>query len=413
MKARVNVVYLTMTVNLMVSPAIAQTLTTLHNFTGGSDGTYPYGPVVVGDGGVLYGTTQSGGEKNRGTVFAVTPPAAAGGEWTETVLYSFQAGTDGAIPNAPLTIGKGGALYGTTSLGGANDLGAVFEVAPPQAVGGKWTERVIYSFGHDAGGSMPNGGLTAGAAGVLYGTTGSDGISNCGTVFQLLPPISPTGFWTMTAIYSFAGSSDGCTPLAGVVTGAEGVLYGTTYAGGTSNLGTVFSLTPPAGTDSNWRESLLYSFSGIDGSGPATGVIVSPGGLLYGTTGYGGSADGGTIYSLTPPATLSGSWTERVMVDFQTDTPHGPGPWPATPVLGAGGTVYDTTGSGGAPEQGTAFALKLTSPGGLWQEILLHTFTPGQGFHPNGLTIGGRGVLYGTTWYGGPFGYGTVFALTE
>jgi uncharacterized repeat protein (TIGR03803 family) len=148
-------------------------LTPIYNFTGTGDGANPQSPVVVGEGGVLYGTTEFGGAHSAGTVFSMTPPASPGGAWTENVLYSFQSGTDGAYPNSRLVIGRGGVLYGTTNGGGnyfgtARGNGTVFSLTPPASPGGQWTEAVIHIFGNTPNdGIVPTSGLALGPQGVV------------------------------------------------------------------------------------------------------------------------------------------------------------------------------------------------------------------------------------------------------
>src|SRR5579863_8223258 len=101
-------------------------LTTIHNFMGGNDGSIPLGPLIISSGGVLYGTTEYGGTKDQGTVFSLNPPAIPGGTWTHTVLYSFQGSpSDGKYPATRLVIGSGGVLYGTTTEGGPSGYGTV------------------------------------------------------------------------------------------------------------------------------------------------------------------------------------------------------------------------------------------------------------------------------------------------
>jgi uncharacterized repeat protein (TIGR03803 family) len=210
-------------------------LTTLHKFKGGKhDGEYPYANIVVGSDGVLYGTTLYGGTYDAGTVYSLTPPAAPGGAWTETVLYSFD---DGGLYGA-VAIGSGGVLYGTTWGGGNN--GTVFSLTPPASPGGAWTESVLYqfTFGGSAG-AGPYAGVVIDTNGVLYGATYDGGLfpqnicnSGCGAVFSLSPPASPGGAWTETTLHTFTGDStgyaDGATPAGGLVLCAGGVLYGTT-----------------------------------------------------------------------------------------------------------------------------------------------------------------------------------------
>jgi uncharacterized repeat protein (TIGR03803 family) len=381
-------------------------LTTLYNFTGASDGGNPAAPLVIGEGGVLYGTTSGGGTSNAGTVFSLTPPTSSGGSWTETVLYNFQDGDDGGDPKASLVIGSSGVLYGTTSEGGSRNDGTVFSLTPPPSgSGGQWTEAVLYTPP-----SPSWGGLAIDPAGVLYGATADDPE----TVFALVPPASPGGAWAASVLSRFDGSSGGCIPEGGVVVGAGGVLYGTTSDCGSTGGGTVFALSPPATPGGGWGYTVLHTFAGLAGGGnPVTGVVIGAHGVLFGTTSQGGTPQGGgTAYLLAPPTAPGVAWDEVVLHVFSPVSEHFANPGPLT--LGANGTVYGTTANGGDSFDGTAYVLlPPAAPGDAWTEVLLHTFTGGDGIGPTGLVNGSGGVLYGTTKSGGAYGYGTVFALTE
>ena len=168
------------------SPSGSWTETLLHTFTGGSDAANPYVGVTVGSGGVLYGASQYGGTFGGGAVFAVTPPASAGGLWTETVLQSFTfAGRDGQGPVAGIVIRPGGNVCSTAPDGGASDKGVVFCLQQPASPGGAWTEVVLHSF-RGSDGANPVGALTIGAGKVFYGVTSNGGASNHGTVYELV-----------------------------------------------------------------------------------------------------------------------------------------------------------------------------------------------------------------------------------
>jgi uncharacterized repeat protein (TIGR03803 family) len=410
-----------------IFPAVP-TLTVLHNFLS-SDGATPNAGVLMGSGGVLYGTTVSGGPVN-GTVFSLTPPSPGSG-WTEADLLNFFGSPiDGAEPEGALAMGNGGALYSTTYMGGAHTLGTVFSLTPPPAPGGPWTETVLHNFaGVPGDGALPVAGVTIGSGGVLYGTTasgGTGGASSVGTVFSLTPPASPGGVWTETVLHNFiSGGSDGFGPNAGVAIGSGGVLYGTTDAGGAFGWGTVFSLTPPASPGGAWIETVLYNFSnGIGGAVPYAGVTIGNGGVLYGTT-YGfGTSDKGTVYMLTPPGIPGGTWSVKSLHTFTGYPRDGANPY-AGVVIGSGGVLYGATQTGGSSSAcgstigcGTVFSLTPpTSPGGAWTETVLHSFTGSDGFFPRGsLLVDSTGLLYGTTAAGGsgpPFtSPGTVFSLT-
>jgi uncharacterized repeat protein (TIGR03803 family) len=229
-------------------------------------------------------------------VFQLRPPATAGGNWTETALYSFGSEVnDGVTPDCgPIMDGKGN-LYGTTSGGGSANQGTVWKLARPSTAGGEWTETVLYSFtGQNGDGVNPNG-VIWGKNGALYGTTYGGGLvcttfpepPGCGTIFALSPPPVPGGSWTATVLYRFTGQNgDGATPFAAPAWGPNGALYGTTSFGGNShNWGTIYQLTAPAAPGGAWTEKVLYTFAGAaTGVSPYTPLTASPAGVLYGTT---------------------------------------------------------------------------------------------------------------------------------
>jgi uncharacterized repeat protein (TIGR03803 family) len=200
---------------IAASLATAQTESVLLKFNGITDGAGSQGGLVVDSAGNLYGTTIVGGS-GYGTVFEVSPPSA-GGAWTESVLHSFTNSPDGFYPTGPLVLDKAGNLYGATLYGGSN-YGMVFQLSPPSAPGGAWTETVLYRFLSTPDGQNPNGGLVIDAAGNLYGTTANGGACGRGSVFELSPPASSGGPWTEKVIYSFRytcngkTSNDGATP---------------------------------------------------------------------------------------------------------------------------------------------------------------------------------------------------------
>jgi uncharacterized repeat protein (TIGR03803 family) len=410
-------------------PASAQVaFSVLHNF-GGGDGTYPDAPLVMGSNGVLYGVTDEGGTGicNSGTgcgiVFSLTPPASGAGPWTESVLYNFMGGS------------SDGALYGTTGYGGSGlcnydgltGCGTIFSLAPPVSPGGAWAETLLYSFAGGTGdGALPRGGVIMGAGGVLYGTTEYGGtgacevlFGGCGTVFSLAPPAggaAAAGTWTETILYEFAGSpADGASPLAGVGL-AGGVLYGTTYFGGSANCtegcGTIFELAPPTTRGGTWTEKVLHDFNDSDdASHPWAGVLVASGPdgtVLYGSTTYGGTNDSGAVYAMA--STAAGSWNEKVLYSFAGNNV---GPIGGV-IRGESGLLYGTTAALGKDSDGTVFQLKPPAEGseGEWTQTVLHQFAYGGGKDPQTtLTLGVDGILYGTAFEGGARGMGTVFSL--
>jgi uncharacterized repeat protein (TIGR03803 family) len=391
---------------------VAQTATsdfaTLYNFTGTSEGGLPQAPVVVGASGELYGTTFLDGTQGFGTVFSLTPPSYANATWTESVLFNFN-GTDGAYPHAGLVIGPGGELYGTTEDGGAYNFGTVFALIPPSSPGGRWLETVLYSFTGGNDGAYPYGGLIRGGKGALYGTTYNGGTNNLGVVFQLIPPSSTSSLWTENVLHTFGGPGDGTLPFSGL-TYSRGLLCGTTSGGGAYGYGTIFSLAPPISAGGAWTETVNYSFTGAsDGAYPMAGLEAGAGGVLYGAT-FSGGTGGGTVFSLTPPVSTGTPWALSVLYTFNTlSLPSG-----SLLFIPGSGTLYGTTSFAGINDDGTIFELRPpTVSGGTWTYKVIYSFTGANGADPEaGLVLGGNGILYGTTGGGGTALAGTVFALT-
>jgi uncharacterized repeat protein (TIGR03803 family) len=375
----------------MATPtAHAQTFSVVHNFTGGNDGGNPINGFTSA-GKILYGTTSVGGTFNSGVVFKLNESGV------ETVLHNFAGGTDGATPQGEL-IRKGGILYGTTTAGGASGAGTVFKVTGKK-------ETVLYSFAGGTDGAFPEAGLTMDAAGNLYGTTSQGGANGKGTVFELVAPKTNGGSWTESVLYSFGTGTDGSIPVGGVSFDSAGNLYGTTSAGGTYGLGTVFQLVP--GTV--WTENILHDFQNAnDGSIPYGGLISDKKGNFYGVAtqgGAGGDDGGGTIFELTPSG---GSWTFTVLYSL-------PG-WGISGsyrnlILDASGNLYGTTHCDGAYNAGTVY--ELTPSGATWTYNVLYTFTGGtDGLYSFSNLVLNDGKLYGTTKYGGADGNGVIFEVT-
>jgi uncharacterized repeat protein (TIGR03803 family) len=314
--------------------------TVLHNFAGGTDGAYPEGGLIRDKAGNFYGTTTAGGTAGTGTVFRVT---AAG---KETVLYSFAGGVDGSTPEAGLAMDSAGNLYGTTSAGGANGNGAVFELSVP-AKGGKWIETLLYSFGTGTDGATPVAGVTFDTSGNLYGTTSAGGAYGFGTVFQLVPS---GGIWAENILQSFQDGDDGAVPYGGLIADKSGNFYGSATEGGTGGGGTIFKLTPAG---SGWTFTVLYSNPGWGISGSFRNLAMDAAGNLYGTTHCDGADDAGTVYKLTP---ATGSWKYRSLYVF-TGGSDGLYSY-SNPVLEQN-YIYGTTKQGGTDGNGVVWEIKL------------------------------------------------------
>jgi uncharacterized repeat protein (TIGR03803 family) len=249
----------------------------------------------------FYGVTRDGGADGRGTVFQLTPPDDNGNGWVETILHSFTSSGDGSFPSSELTVDEAGNLYGTTLVGGANNLGAVYQLSPPASEGDTWTETVIFSFsGSD--GTLPFGRLEMDQNGVIYGTTDGGGSLLEGTVYQLSPPSQRGGAWAQSVLFNFSGGSDGGNPTAGVIIDKKGTLFGTASTGGNGIPfpgGVIFRLDPPQTDGGAWTETVLHAFGGPDGFRSVGRLLRRPDGI-YGTTSLGGLNGTGTVFVLTP-----------------------------------------------------------------------------------------------------------------
>lgn len=388
----------------------AATASVLYSFSGGTPG------ALVADGtGALYGATGDGGLRpgacpdGCGTIFKLSPPARAGGTWTEHVLYRFQGGADGAQPAGSLHIDAHGALYGTTGAG----KGTVFALRPPAAGKSVWTKEILHRFGGPDG-ATPQGGLIADRAGRLYGTTQAGGPAGAGVVFRLTPPAGAAG-WRESVLHAFPGGLGGASPAAALVLDKDGALFGATYLGGPAFWGFVYRLAPPAAGKSAWSAVVLHGFTGgSDGSG-ADSLRLDASGTLYGTTLGGGTQSGtcpegcGTVFRLTPPA-AHGGWTESLLYRFKGGTD---GDSPGALVGGANGVLYGTTSIGGLHGDGTVFRLAPPAAGQTaWHESVIYSFSrTADGAHPGGLLAGADGMLYGTTASGGAANWGTLFEI--
>lgn len=223
------------------------TKTIIHSF-GNNPATQPYaggchplGSLTQGPRGTLYGVTFSCGVSGKGVVFQLTPPASGTGEWQETVLHSFGGAGDGATPQSGVVVGKGGILYGSTMNGGANGFGIVYQLVPPAIKNGAWTENILYSFADGDDGGYPFSPVSIASDGSLYGTTSVSG-SGLGVVYKLTPPASAGMPWTESVVYGFTGGADGGRPISSVLL-LGGALFGTTTQGGAHNQGVAYEIT--------------------------------------------------------------------------------------------------------------------------------------------------------------------------
>jgi uncharacterized repeat protein (TIGR03803 family) len=274
---------------------------------------------VLDSEGNLYGTTQYGGITNYclggsnqcGVAYKLS--ANGNGTWTETVIHQFAGGTtDGGNPAYGLVMDSSGNLYGTTGYGGANGLGAAFELSP--SAGGTWTETVVHSFSGPPDVAPPTSGLTFDKSGNLYGV-GGNGEYSAGGVYRFS---ASGGSWTESVLFSFSYSNlSGYNPAGNLILDSEGNLYGVTINGGSYGVGLAYKLAPAI--SGSWTESIVYNFRGVDGDGayPNAGLTFDSEGNLYGTTLYGGLFGGvcgtlgcGALFELTPSGA---TWHEHAL----------------------------------------------------------------------------------------------------
>jgi len=436
-----------------------------------ANGAYPYAALTPGLDGKFYGTTEEGGAlAQQGTVFSITTNG------TFSILASFNY-LVGALPYGGLVQGADGQLYGTTVIGGIYDFGTVFSVTT------NGTISTLASFDDDITGAYPSATLALGADGNFYGTTSYGGAHNLGTVFRM------TTNGALTSLASFDGAS-GMTTKASLVEGDDGSFYGTAPYGGVgyngaanSGDGVIFRIgvvpattapaisaqpgslnapvqgaaifrvnasgaaplnyswqrngSPIAGAtgacysinnvqlhDSGSRFDCVVSnaygvvtstnatlsvfsasgplsfFNGPNGGWPFSALVQGADGNFYGTTQYGGTNADGTVFRMT----TNGALFTLASFDYYVT---GGNPWGGL-AQGTDGNFYGTTTSGGAGELGTVF--RMTTNGAM---VPLASFEYTNGAYPYaGLTLGADGNLYGTTYGGGGHGEGTIFRVT-
>ena len=296
------------------------TLNLLHSFAPPSDGAIPLGGVVFGREGELYGATSSSFGTGTGTVFDVRPSAticdSALCPWMETVInrFSFQ---DGSAPQyGELATDPAGNLYGTTLYGGTYDEGVVYQLSPS---GDGWTENVLYSFGTGGqyDGSYPLHNVILDRAGNIYGTTSLGGPNGYGTVFQLVP--SGSG-WTENILVSFPELNTGNCVSSGLIIDDAGNLYGATSGcNGYPGTASVFELSP---SGSGWQLNVLHSFTLSTGNvGPVGNLVMDSSGNLYGITESYGPSGNGNFFKLSPSAN---GWVYTDLYDFPSGYQESP-----------------------------------------------------------------------------------------
>ncbi len=383
---------------LLLSPATSQAqYSVLYSFgdpavTGA--GSMPYGNLVLGTDGNFYGTTEFGGTAGFGAIYKMTPGGVV------TLLHSFKDGSvaeDGIYPYSGLIQAKDGNFYGTTLSGGTGTSGTIYKMTPAGVV------TILHNFHNTfqiADGASPRSSLIQGKDGNFYGTTHEGGTGGYGTVFKM----TPAG--ALTLLHNFPetnNAEDGKYPVAPLVQGTDGILYGTTFAGGKTSQGTIFSITTTGTT------KILHHFAdgtvASDGTLPQAALMQDLDGTFYGLTSGGGTTGLGTYYKITPAGTYN------LIRSFSDGSIIGD---PRMPYAGLhlgldgffyGATPYDYTNA----STGVVFKISRT---GLVTP--LHSFVGNtaafDGFFPyTGVIQAPDGAIYGTTSNGGKFFSGTIY----
>ena len=370
---------------------VVQTLKSLG--TPGLSGATPQAPLCMDSDGWLYGTTTGGGSNGIGVVFKIRPDGTS-----YTVIHSFN-GLAGQSPQGGLLIGSDGILYGTTPGGGSINLGTVFKLNRDGTGFG-----VLHNFaGFGVDGALPQAALLQAGDGWLYGSTQYGGSNNCGTIFK----VSTNGLG-YSGVHDFSGP-DGQAPYGKLLQGLDGALYGTTYQGGISNLGTIFKINP----DGNGH-TVLHGFtktrvgSPYDGFNPKAGLVQALDGTLYGTTESGGGSaknQFGTVFKINP----DGSGMAIVASFTSTGWPYGHNPRCELVLSGDGTTLFGTTSTSLG---GGGIVFIVNTDGSNFNP--LHGFdTSGNGgtYPSGGVVQDSEGNLFGVTSQGGSNGVGIVFKV--
>jgi len=347
------------------------TVIPIFNF-GKTNGMSP-ADLIAGSDGALYGCAGAGGPSGEGTVYRITTSGVL------TTLATFS--DNGNDAEAGLVQADDGNFYGATSFGGEYGRGTIFRV------NSNGLESIAMSLNF-TNGANPDATLVRGNDGSLYGTTPSGGLNNYGTAFRM----ETNG--AMTAVVSFPSGS---RPIGSLAMGTNGFFYGVTSSGGVSGAGTIFRLS------TNCDLTFVAAFNYANGALPQAGLTLGPDGAFYGTTGNGGNQSGGTVFKFTTDGIIT------ALASF--DPAGGKGRFSRAPLtLGLDGYFYGTTfytsNTGG---NGTVFRI---SPSGVMSNLVVFPGFPSPVYPTGPLVLGSDGAFYGSTISGGDMGFGCLYRVT-
>lgn len=393
---------LVLALSLSALSQAAPTLTTLTDFSGlstPSKGATPRGALVLTDG-LLWGTTEVGGggaSPGLGTIYQFDPDTLA-----FTNMEEFVAATTGSKPTAGLLLASDGNFYGTTSAGGTDSIGTIFQMLPDGTLSTLFTFRTATA---SSVGSTPNERLVEGADGYLYGTTSLGGLSGKGVIFKVSKTVPSTPITLVEFTGSTTGTKRGEKPL-GLTLGKDGHFYGVTEKGGAFSSGTAFRMTAAGAITTLGDFGSSVSTSTLPKT-PKAPLVLGRDGNFYGTTDKGGLSGFGAIYRMTPAGVAT------MLVSFTGTSGAAKGSQCETPLVqGTDGAFYGVTTKGGASDRGTIFKVSST---GVFTTLIEFTGNGAinQGSDPRGALVqDNEGNFYGTTSASGANGVGTIYKLS-
>ncbi len=344
-------------------------------------GRRPLGSLLQASNGKLYGMVQMGGANNLGVLFEYDPISDI-----YTKILDFD-GDNGGAPYGALIQAGNGKLYGLTSIGGANNVGVLFEYDPSTNI---YTKKI--DFDGTNYGSNPYGTLLLADNGKLYGMTNAGGTNGDGVLFEYDPVTD-----TYTKKIDFDATSTGSGPYASLVQLSDGKLYGMTPNGGTNGYGVIFEYD----ISSNTLTKKFDFDNSNSGASPYGDLQPTPDGKLYGMTSSGGANGSGVLFEYDPS---TDTYTKKL--DFDNSVALGGFPY-GSPILASNGKLYGLTTMGGKTQYGVLFEYDMETD--TYTKKLDFNYSENGYLPSSSVALADNNKLYGTTEKGGEYGYGVLF----